>query len=106
MKKIFESVEEWQAEGVKIFDTEDKFKWAFKCPACGRRQEIEEFREYKDKGLNTESAATECLGRYTGGRNGPHGCDWASYGLFRGPVLINDNDKQLWIFQFWLGNPK
>jgi len=33
----------------------------------------------------------ECIGRYLEGRGG---CDWAAYGLFRGPLLIEDTETK------------
>ena len=100
--KNYKNQDEWAAEGYRVFGTEDRSKWAFKCPTCGRKQTQDEFKEYKDKGANPGSFSTECLGRYTGGKKGPHKCDWAAYGLFAGPSFVADEDgERVAIFNFW-----
>lgn len=100
--KTYNSVEEWRAEGKRIFGTDGPGKWATKCPSCGRKQTQKEFEQYKDKGATPQSFVTECIGRYTGGRKGPHKCDWCAYGLFRGPVLVRDGEDVIGAFDFFL----
>lgn len=97
---VYNSVEEWKAEGERIFGSDNPGTWMTECPACGRVQTQKEFKQYKDKGATPESFVQECLGRYTGGRKGPHKCDWAAYGLFRGPVLIKHKDGETAAFRF------
>lgn len=71
--------------------------WAFKCPSCG---DVATAREFKEAGAEPERIGQECIGRWLGALDGPkpttdggrslasRGCDWAAYGLFRGPWLI------------------
>jgi hypothetical protein len=79
--------EEWLATGEKLFG-KDKLKWKFQCPACRNVASAEDFRQFKDQGASPDSAYSECIGRYTGGRKGPNKCDWAAYGFFGGPVIV------------------
>ena len=72
--RTFASVEEWQAEGVRLFG-EDRMRWAFMCPRCGIVSTVQDF---KDAGAHIEAVAQDCIGRH---RN-DIGCDWAAYGLF------------------------
>jgi hypothetical protein len=87
------TVEEWQAEGIKRFGS-DNHKWKFACPICGNVAAVEDFRPFKDRGATANSATCECIGRYTGvdgfrqKGNGP--CDYAGYGLFQAsPVRVD-----------------
>lgn len=91
---------EWNAKGIKLFG-ENHLNWWFKCPSCKRVQSVEEFRQFKSKGADPNSAYKECIGRYTGGRAGPHKCDWAAYGLFCGPDFVLQKDgKEVPVFEF------
>jgi hypothetical protein len=111
------SHEEWLAEGRALFG-DDYFEWAFKCPACGHVAKMRDFRQFKDRGATPESAAQECIGRYTLDqslpgdkyqkmlrRNMKNGgpCDWAAYGLFdicETRVLMPGKDKAIPVFSF------
>lgn len=102
MKDVdYATVKEWKDRGLELFGSDDPYKWAWKCPACGRKQTIEEFRKFKDKGADPGAAYEECLGRYTGGRKGPDKCDWAAYGFFGGPIVVMEGDKKVRVFDFW-----
>lgn len=90
---------EWNEKGVELFGL-DRFKWAFKCPLCGNIATAEDFRKFADKGARPDSAYQECLGRYTGGIKGEHGCDWCAYGLFRGPVSVKTENGLVYAFEF------
>lgn len=91
---------EWVKAGEKLYGA-DPMKWRFECPACHNVTSVEDFRIFKDKGATPDSAATECIGRYTGGLKGPNKCDWAAYGLFRGPdFVIFDNGEERACFSF------
>ena len=96
---IYESIEEWKKEACKRFG-DDELEWAFVCPACGNVAKVKDFAQYKDNGATPDSAPQNCIGRYTGGRKGPHKCDWAAYGLFRGPNIIKDKETEVPIFDF------
>ena len=79
---------EWEAEGEELFGP-DKEGWIFVCPQCGSEMSIAraraEFPALKGSGWNPSS---ECIGRYLPGV----GCDWAAYGLFRGPLFVDIGD--------------
>ncbi len=96
---IYENLEQWMAKGKELFG-DDQMKWQFECPSCGKIRTPEDFRPYKDKGADPNSAYKECLGRYTGGRKGPDKCDWAAYGLFRGPNIVKNNGEEVAVFRF------
>lgn len=94
---------EWEAKGAALFGP-DLTKWRFKCPICGNVMSVEkaraEFPELKGSGLSIEQ---ECVGRYSPKVLRPDGtrCDWAAYGLFRGPVIVTtENGKEVPAFEF------
>lgn len=92
----YESREDWLARGRKLFG-EDMYKWRFKCPACGRTQSAEDFRRFKGKGATPSDAYQDCLGRW----DHSLGCDWAAYGLLRGPDFVRvGEDQETPIFPF------
>lgn len=74
---IEQSAEEWRDEAIQRFGS--LLQAAFVCPNCGRRNTVEEFREFEDKGAIPDTAAKQCIGRFDPER----GCDWAAFGLFR-----------------------
>ncbi|MGW6502930.1 VVA0879 family protein [Nonomuraea angiospora] len=94
--------------------------WAFTCPNCGDTATGADF----DAALNNhprthpngnhvrywEILGQECIGRHLGALDGPptqdsgraraeRGCDWAAYGLIRGPweILLPDGES-IWCF--------
>lgn len=73
-KFVFKTAEDWKAEGARRFGPNPE-DWKFKCPACGR---INTGQEFKDAGANPDSMYCECIGRH----DKTKGCDWAAYGLF------------------------
>lgn len=96
---VYESVEEWQAEGKRRFG-EDVKKWRFVCPMCGHVAAVQDFI---DKGVKdpANAAYEECIGRYTGAgapskENKGKGCNWAAYGLFgipNGGAIVITGEK-------------
>ena len=56
---VYESVEEWQAEGKRRFG-EDVKKWRFVCPMCGHVAAVQDFI---DKGVKdpANAAYEECI---------------------------------------------
>lgn len=75
---------EWEAKGRELFG-EDKCNWRFVCPKCGDERSLNEVKErYPELKGRGWSPGTECLGRYADDVD----CDWASYGLFRGPLIV------------------
>jgi hypothetical protein len=87
---------EWRAEGTRRFGP-DYFKWRFVCPGCSNVAAVEDFKQYKDKGADPNSATCECIGRYSGNgadwAKGTKPCNYAGYGLLRfSPVLVIRED--------------
>lgn len=83
------SRETWEAKGHELFGP-DQDNWAFVCPICGHEMSIAkaraEFAEHLPKLREGRYAIVqECIGRHVAGV----GCDWASYGLFRGPLIVD-----------------
>jgi len=80
------------AEAMARFGSIDAI--AFVCPTCGDRATIADFKQVG----KPELAGQECIGRSLGALAGPavkdgrgqatRGCDWAAFGLFRGPWTI------------------
>ena len=99
--------EQWVAEGKKMFG-DNMFLWKFKCPGCGHVQTPEDFRPFKEAGATPNSAYSECIGRYTGGKSWandkqskPGPCDYAGYGLFKiSPVIVVDGANETHAFAF------
>ncbi len=90
---------EWMKRGQKLYGTEDTLQWEFRCPICKHIQRPEDFRPYKDKGADPNSALWNCIGRFTGGNRafgdgtikGP--CDYTAYGLLQFcRYLVTDNE--------------
>jgi hypothetical protein len=99
---------EWLAEGERRFGP-DFMNWRFVCPVCGNVATIIDFKPFADKGATPSSATSECIGRYTAGREAISGqnsktrpCDYAGYGLFRlSPIRIIEADgKEIHSFAF------
>lgn len=83
----------------------DPMLFAFQCPTCDDVATIGEWKELGDPGR----AGQECIGRKLGALKKPkatnkRGCDWAAYGLFRGPweiVIAPEGDqpeRSIWGF--------
>lgn len=89
--------QEWFDKGTALFGP-NVFEWKFKCPSCGNIQSPNDFRKFKEKGATPETAAKDCIGRWEKDK----GCDWAAYGLFRGPWIIEDlNGDESPCFEFY-----
>jgi hypothetical protein len=80
--------------------------WKFRCPQCGDEATPQDFI---DAGADPGRCGQDCIGRVTGalvkaGASNKRGCDWAAYGLLRGPweiVLPVEGDKPerfMWAF--------
>jgi hypothetical protein len=83
---------------------DDPIAWAFECPSCG---DVATLKDFRDAGPGASLVGQECIGRHLGALKKPYsgrGCDWAAYGLFRGPwevVLPAEGDKpehSVWSF--------
>lgn len=88
--------DELLAELVEKFG-ENPLDWAFTCPACDDTVTGREYRdvlqsahpdEYGRTVFASNHLGVECVGRHTTSR----GCDWAAYGLFRGPWFVTVTD--------------
>ena len=100
------SRDEWLARGKALFG-EDFMKWKFKCPICGNVASMGDFRQYKDKGAQPDSAATGCIGRFSGGRSafydkGSGPCDYAAFGFFKLTylVVVQEDGTEQHVFPF------
>lgn len=95
--------EELLSEATERFGP-DPMKFAFRCPSC---DDVATIGEFRDAGVDPGRAGQECIGRHLGvldrettvdayRKAGKRGCDWAAYGLFRGPweiVIPAEGDK-------------
>lgn len=89
---------EWVA-AMKARFGESPARWAFICPACG---DVADGIDWKDADPDhyADRLGRECIGRQLGAlskqwpsaaayrKDGGRGCDWAAFGLFRGPLVI------------------
>lgn len=93
------------AEATERFGDDPK-TWAFKCPSCGDTATAADFIA---AGTSANFVGQECVGRHLGalaksGKYTGRGCDWAAYGLFRGPweVVMPAGDgkpeRSIWSF--------
>jgi len=96
---------ELMAEATARFG-QDYLAWAFTCPACG---DTATFQDFKDAGATADRVGQECIGRTLGALTKPEpthtrGCDWAAYGLFRGPWKVTlpaadgKPEREMWCF--------
>lgn len=88
-KLVFESIEEWRAEAVRLFG-DNPMEWRFVCPSCGH---VASIQDWKDAGATSGEAAYSCVGRrlegskQMGEKPGP--CNYAGGGLISlNPVII------------------
>ena len=108
-KKVYESIEEWKAEGKRRFG-DDLKAWKYVCPMCGHVASVQDFINAgvsEDDALN--GACQECLGRHTGKgapkKGDSSGCNWAAYGFFgiyngKGCIVITVEGKGAELFDF------
>ena len=106
------TTDELSAEMQRRFGT-DSLQWAFICPQC---KDIATLGDFFDAGVNPAVFGQECIGRSLGAlskefaRPGDdesklpkyegRGCNWAAYGLFRGPVeYLSPEGKSTWGFE-------
>jgi hypothetical protein len=93
------TLDQWEAIGRELFG-DNKQDWRFQCPSCGNVQSVaiakSKWPELEGRGWQPWS---ECIGRYLEGKGG---CDWAAYGLFRGPLVIEhpESSKPIAAFDF------
>jgi hypothetical protein len=84
---------------------DDPMNWAFQCPSCDTVTTGQDLRDalkaHPRTNRNGEKTVTsDLLGQECIGRTDPdQGCNWAAYGLFRGPweVTLNDGES-MWCF--------
>lgn len=78
--------------------------FAFQCPTCG---DVAKIADWPDESKHL--AGQECIGRTLGalrkeanhkaGKYKGRGCDWAAYGLFRGPwEIVMEDGHSAWSF--------
>jgi hypothetical protein len=100
------NAEEWRAKAVELFGRSGR-NWRFKCPKCGGVQTPMDFVK---RGETKEEAARlapqQCIKRKAALSRGSRDlkkdeCDWAAFGLFRGPVIVTDDDgHDVPVFEF------
>jgi hypothetical protein len=93
------------AEATERFGN-DPMNWAFRCPSCGDEATGADFRDALEKHPSerkgqpvtaSDLLGQECIGR-TLGPDG-RGCNWAAYGLFRGPwEIVMPDGHSAWGF--------
>lgn len=94
------TLKEWEAKGERLFG-KNRLDWKFICPRCKNVQDSNDFRVHMDKGATPSDSYRRCIGRYTGGLKGSNKCDWASFGLFRGPsIVITEDGTEIFVFNF------
>ncbi len=93
---------EWLDEAQALFGPDAK-DWTFRCPQCGLESSGHDFIATAER-LGVKSTASTRLGQECLGRLDPTvGCDWAAYGLFRGPWEVTDvpdDGRSIWCFPF------
>lgn len=94
---------------------QDPRDWAFRCPHCGDVANGRDFsraladhpRTHADgsKVIASDVLGQECIGRTLGALKDRaekwtgRGCDWAAYGLFRGPwEIVMPDGRSVWSF--------
>lgn len=103
------------AEATERFG-DDPMNFAFECPHCG---DVATIRDFALEGGDPNRAGQECIGRTLGAtrrsngsvdayrKKGGRGCDWAAYGLFRGPwevvvpvpdAMNGESERSIWSF--------
>lgn len=83
------------AEAARRFG-ENRREWRFECPQCG---DVATAQDFLDAGEPADSLpiGVVCIGRVTGAltkqaATNTRGCDWAAFGLFRGPWFVKMPD--------------
>lgn len=97
--------DELAAEALRRFG-ENPENWAFICPRCG---DVAVAQDFRDANSDPNRIGRECIGRHRGALRGlanttgkgqaDRGCDWAAYGLFRGPWSIQIDDRTIYSFR-------
>ena len=90
-------IDEWKSEGKRRFGNNIK-NWRFRCPSCGNIQSIADFDQYKDKGVNPNTAFYSCIGRWNGHMkngigSGKSPCNYTLGGFLNfAKVYVTDED--------------
>jgi hypothetical protein len=87
---------QWMALAWLLFKTSDKLDWRFVCPSCKTSWSV---REFRDSGQDADCAYQQCIKRKAACERDvqelPKGmCDWAAFGLFRGPWVVKLKDDE------------
>lgn len=88
------TLEAWQNEMKERFP-HGKDTVAFVCPRC---KNVATIADFKAAGLSENDAPQQCLFRSTDRKR----CDWAAYGLFRGPriIVMPEDGREVPVFEF------
>ena len=54
---------EWMQKGTRLFG-QDRKKWKFTCPKCGRIQSTKEFLAHKGEGVKPDDTYLKCASRF------------------------------------------
>ena len=89
------NLKDWQQEMKESFPLGSSTV-AFACPVC---KNVATVADFERAGLTSNDAPQECLFRTTD----PETCNWAAYGLFRGPrIVIADDGHEIPVFEFYV----
>lgn len=81
-------------EQMKAKFPEGSLTVSFVCPAC---RNVASIGDFKSEGIDENLAPQECILRTMD----PAKCNWAAYGLFRGPVIVIAEDgHEIPVFEF------
>lgn len=90
------ALDDWQKEMKTLFPGGSETV-AFVCPAC---KNVATVGDFKAAGQSENAAPQQCFFRDAD----PKRCDWAAFGLFRGPRIIEMPDgEETPVFEFYAG---
>ncbi len=94
--------QDWIEIGTRHFGA-NRRNWKFIYPGCRGIQTPRAMEQYQQNGALPMHAYMKCIGNFTGGRKGPHGCEWKSLGKHSGPdVVLAPGGEKIYAFQFYL----
>jgi len=104
-KSVVRTQDELVAELQKRFGP-DPMDWAFICPSCGDIATVADFKAalaehpIASRPLASDHIGQICIGRILGApsrdeKYAGRGCDWAAFGLFRGPEFVKVGDREM-----------
>nr|VFJ73212.1 MAG: hypothetical protein BECKFW1821C_GA0114237_10477 [Candidatus Kentron sp. FW] len=82
---------------------QDRKKWKFTCPKCGRIQSTKEFLAHKGKGVKPDDAYLKCASRFDAMDAGIDArCNYVTEGIGSiSPVIVKVNgSRRIRVFDF------